>query len=57
MGIVERVGWWMKTIIIVMLVGWAAWWAITHPTVIAGFIVTVVNAIKAFVTTLASGIF
>lgn len=57
MGIVDTILAWLKFIIFAAIVIWVAWWGITHASEVASFIVTIINGIKAFFSTLIAGIF
>lgn len=57
MGIVDTIVAWLKFIIFAALVIWLVWLGITHSAEVANIIVTIINGIKTFFTTLFSGVF
>lgn len=56
-GIVDTILYWLKLIIVLLVVLWLGWLAITNAEALGNFVVTVVNAIKTFFTTVWNGVF
>lgn len=54
---IDTVANWFKALIWLCLAAMVAWWGITHAALLAHVIVTVLDAIKVFFTTLANGVF